>query len=225
MQGNSTIQKKIAQCCFFILLPACYVSSAMEYSAQRDGGVDALEDPEADPVAEPDEPEDAFHEDVQDEDEAPPQWCAGDMYCAVDHYCELFSCGVPGGTFGICLPVPDGCFTDCTDLVCGCDGMTWCSDCERRAERVSLAYVGGCIEDIPCEGPTGSECPDELFCDTSLPASSGCVIGAEGVCRPIPEWCPDDINLTVCGCDGATYGNDCFRMMEAVSRHESGNCG
>ena len=210
---------------------ACYVSSGMEYRAARDGGVDAMEEPETDGGGEadvdagnePDQPEDAQVEDVQEE-EAPLQWCAGDMYCAGDHYCELFSCGVPGGTFGICLPVPDGCFTDCTDLVCGCDGNTYCNDCERRVERVSLAYVGQCIEDIPCAGTTGIECPDELFCDTSRPASSGCVIGVEGVCRPIPEWCPDDINLTVCGCDDVTYRNDCFRMMEAVSRHESGRC-
>lgn len=159
-----------------------------------------------------------------DGEEDAVEWCAGDMHCAGDEYCEVFSCGMPGGTFGICLAVPVDCPHEWRPA-CGCDGVTYPNDCRRRQERVSLAYMGECVEDEACGGIAGYMCPDGMMCDTSRPVSSGCGLDMEGVCRPVPGWCPDDILIEVCGCDGATYTNDCLRMMAGVSRESSGACG
>jgi hypothetical protein len=230
--GRKEMRTIVAALVLSAAVSACYLSSKMEFREGTDGGEDARHDTPADQGHEGEaDIGDLPAEDLQDapedltEDPSPPQYCAGDMNCPDGYYCELFSCGIPGGTFGVCLQVPLGCTTECVSLVCGCDGNTYCNDCDRRMQRVSLGYVGACIETVSCSSSDPNGCPAGTFCDTSRGPDSGCATGIMGVCRPVPGWCPDDIPLAVCGCDGVTYPGDCFRMMASTSRDYAGTCG
>jgi hypothetical protein len=51
----------------------------------------------------------------------------------------------------------------------------------------------------------------------------GCGSGTP-VCERIPGACLD-IYAPVCGCDGTTYGNDCYAGLAGVSVMSDGECG
>lgn len=45
----------------------------------------------------------------------------------------------------------------------------------------------------------------------------------DGLCAPIPESCPPEINL-VCGCDGVTYDSPCWAAVKLATIKHSGAC-
>ena len=76
---------------------------------------------------------------------------------------------------------------------------------------------------IPCGGILWRPCPAGLACDlTVLEACNGADL--PGVCKPVPDVCIQ-LYEPVCGCDGATYGNDCVRRMAGVQKDHEGACG
>ncbi len=148
--------------------------------------------------------------------------------------------GCPPGTFcdglpghcdsageGNCTPVPEIC-PELYHPVCGCDGITYGNDCERRQAGVRLLHFGSCeqtcgLSDPTVAGdlPTLAVCPDGSFCE--VPPGL-CEHGLrEGKCLPIPQGCPDNVD-PVCGCDGVTYFNDCERMTAGVGKLHHGAC-
>lgn len=72
-----------------------------------------------------------------------------------------------------------------------------------------------------CGGIAGLTCPSDEFCEK--PPDTCLVSDQQGVCEPVPETCETAQN-PVCGCDGVTYSNDCFRRMAEVSKAHDGPC-
>lgn len=68
-------------------------------------------------------------------------------------------------------------------------------------------------------GPfAGGACKSGYTCDILK-----CATGATGKCVPLPSGCPKNY-APVCGCNGQTYGNNCFRLMAGVALKHQGAC-
>jgi hypothetical protein len=67
------------------------------------------------------------------------QVCPTDMFCA---YTLDAMCGWADAT-GVCQPEPQACPT-IDDPVCGCDGVTYSSECVANASGVAIVSVGAC---------------------------------------------------------------------------------
>jgi len=73
-----------------------------------------------------------------------------------------------------------------------------------------------------CGGFTGVTCDAGEFCKFPEGVCSDAA-DHPGVCTPIPTVCPD-VRAPVCGCDGATYGNECEAAAAGVSIDHPGPC-
>ncbi|MDX1503220.1 MAG: Kazal-type serine protease inhibitor domain-containing protein [Thermoanaerobaculia bacterium] len=134
--------------------------------------------------------------------------CNADADCEIGQICEEATCQV-----AVC--------PDVYDPVCGEDGNTYANACEARAAHVAVAHEGECP--VICGGIQGILCPDPESQVCDLPP--GICLGADlqGVCVDRPEVCPEVFD-PVCGCDGQTYSNDCFRLMAGVQKDHDGEC-
>jgi hypothetical protein len=70
----------------------------------------------------------------------------------------------------------------------------------------------------PCNAD--ADCGTAEFCDCR--ARNGCS-NAGGICNQRPQICPDVV-MPVCGCDGTTYNNDCFRQRAGACKLHDGPC-
>ncbi|HRE88360.1 MAG TPA: hypothetical protein PK095_04390, partial [Myxococcota bacterium] len=77
--------------------------------------------------------------------------CADDGDCAPDETCER-EAGDCGATDrerrGVCVELPDECLA-VVSPVCGCDGVAYTNDCERRRAGVGLSARGACVSAEP----------------------------------------------------------------------------
>jgi hypothetical protein len=138
--------------------------------------------------------------------------------CPLGTTCDIDGCDArsPGG----CLPTPDT--STCpaaSDPVCGCDGLTYATDCERLRAGVGRDHRGECAAGGGC-GPSGQH---PLCDDTHVCSHMGCGSNAPGTCAPLYASCPQD-GARECGCDGKTYANACLRERAGVALDHAGGC-
>jgi len=138
--------------------------------------------------------------------------CAANADCSAASFCSK----APGncGGQGVCAPRPAAC-PDVWDPVCGCDGMTWGNRCEAAAAGASVLHPGECV---PPTCTSNSDCAAAEYC---LIAGGECT--GDGTCEARPEACTTHWD-PVCGCDGATYGNECEAAAAGVSVRHLGEC-
>ena len=143
--------------------------------------------------------------------------CTSDDDCAVEAFCNrpIGECTV---TDGRCAARPLECSFGLQKLVCGCDGRTW-PWCDAVAAGVSIADDDPCPDS--CGGIAGIPCPDGQFCE--LPEGQCGSADLEGQCVPMNGACPEFYS-PVCGCDGVTYANDCFRQAAGAQKAHDGAC-
>ena len=121
------------------------------------------------------------------------------------------------GAGGVCAPRPEACIA-IFDPVCGCDGNTYGNACTAAQRGVPVAHGGEC-EAPPPVCSERQPCPNRRqHCEC---AAGQC--GGAGICLARPDVCAE-IFRPVCGCDGMTYGNDCFRQAAAVCLLHQGAC-
>ncbi len=208
------MQTRIAVALIALCAAGCHSSVNLAGDSRTDTVTDPGSDGTADSPADTAAEADAMPDTVTDG----PSGChLGD--CPPSSFCEMGPGVCDPAGMGRCVEIPSGC-DDYWDPECGCDGVTYGNECERRSASQSLRHRGECGADV-C-APWLDECPAGFTCEA--PPDSCWMDGVTGLCTSIRDdcgwlWDPQ------CGCDGETYANVCERMAAGVWIDHPGECG
>jgi hypothetical protein len=150
--------------------------------------------------------------------------CQSDQFCSYD---PAAICGRADAT-GTCQPRPTGCTGGADVQVCGCDGVTYDSECLANMAGTSVDTQGPCPSTgKSCGGKvppgTNNTCSADEFCDYTRDAMCGAA-DAPGTCQPRPQACPQVAGAEVCGCDNQTYPSECDANVAGVGVLHDGAC-
>ena len=94
------------------------------------------------------------------------------LTCGVSQWCDF-----PGGTCGAgdqqgqCSPRETCTPTDCSNVVCGCDGHSYCNACLAHSRGLDTTDTRSCI---PGNGGAGIPCAADTDCRTGFKCCRGC---------------------------------------------------
>jgi hypothetical protein len=155
--------------------------------------------------------------------------CPSDMRCG-------FVAGSCGDASGTCLPTVREGSADCMiGAICGCDGVTYASDCEAWAEGVSVWFAGSCDASTqpdpdPDPEPEPDPDPEPVACGGQICSEGefcfsedGTCSASSGSCRSSSAVCTGPIQ-PMCGCDGTSYGSFCAAVAAGASIAHPGPC-
>jgi hypothetical protein len=92
-----------------------------------------------------------------------------------------------------------------------------CAAKVRRDVRRTCPLLPSAVACRVCNGD--ADCGATELCECRV----GSCTKANGVCVSRPQLCPDVV-APVCGCDGTTYANDCFREQAGACKLHAGPC-
>ncbi len=146
--------------------------------------------------------------------------CKEDSDCVPQQCCHPTTCG------------PKSSAPDCSGKMCtamcqpntlDCGGRCLCVEgtCQAQLNSTSDAAPAAAGAAKRCGGIAGVKCGEKEYC--RFDDGSCGVADKEGLCAPIPQFCPMDFK-PVCGCDGKTYSNACHAHAAGQNVKHTGDC-
>jgi hypothetical protein len=166
--------------------------------------------------------------------------CVDVSDCAEVGFCERRDCADIAGT---CQPRPVVCDEEARP-VCGCDGITYWNDCERKAAGITASTTGECTTTAQvcghngprAGGPPGgpAQCPPETYCARLLPPPQpgnpppvACPLDVTGSCWALPAVCPQRAGpdrWNACGPGGSTCVTTCDAIRTGEPHRRANAC-
>lgn len=145
--------------------------------------------------------------------------CSDADPCPPDELCERPSCT---SSLGRCIRRPPVCPNDYAPT-CGCNGVNYWNDCQRRQAGEKGATLGVCTDPVACSAMTA--CPDSnASCALLLLPGAACSSAPAGVCWGLPVTCPPGNGAwESCGA-GPVCSGLCAAIRSGVAHRPVNSC-